>query len=250
MPKSLGFAGFLDVPAGNVEGYDCVNKFGASPEVAADTQEDVWDGAGQYPWPTWGTAPITHLRQAVDQAGLRGALVEAQGLTITGTIIVQEKNLDAADTTTIVAWNTPMSRIFRLKVFAAVASDQLVQATNAAETVIYAQITIGKNQTLMALSTVPLGKTAYITQYYADHVRTTARDPVSVEFGLWVAEPANGFTFQLKHEKATSEQQTDLSHAFKPYLKVEELRDIKMTALPDTSPAHVHAGYDYILVNN
>lgn len=102
-----------DIPLGNVSGSFPVNKFGANVLVTADTIEDIWDGGGTYVYPT--TADITHVHQLVDQVNLRGADVEVQGLDINWDLVVQTQQLDAADTSTLVALGTPLLRIFRIK---------------------------------------------------------------------------------------------------------------------------------------
>jgi len=227
-----------------------INKFGASPEVALNTREDIWDGAGQYTYAT--TAAITHIRAGVDSATTQGATIEVQGLDTNWAQVTQTKDLDGTTSTVEVELDTPLIRVFRMKVLEDAVMDQQIWAgdddfvVGAASAI----IGIGNNQTLMALYTVPAGKTAYLTSYYANVVDTTNKTPTSTEIGLWVADRDNGYEFQLKHQVGIAEGGGGFQHAFNPYYKFTEKTDIKITALPADEPAHVHGGFDLLLVND
>ena len=78
-------------------------------------------------------------------------------------------------------------------------------------------------------------------------MRDSIKDPDSVEFGLWVADRANNYAFQIKHYVGLPKLASGQQHFFKPYFKVTEKSDIKMTALADSAGANVHAGFDIIL---
>jgi len=146
-----------------------------------------------------------------------------------------------------------MIRIFRMKVLADVVSSSDIRCHNAGETIDYAVIQAGNNQTLMAIYTVPNGKTAYMTSYYADNVPTATKKPDSVEFQLWVADRDNSYEFQLKHEKAIPISGVGFQHYFKPYFKITQKSDIRISAdvVGGTGDdGHPHAGFDLILVNN
>jgi hypothetical protein len=235
----------LEIARGNIDRLSVVNKFGENTDIADGIIEDVWDGGGTYPFPT--TATITHIKQSVDQATMRGKTIEVQGLNATWDLVTQNVVLDGTLTTTLVALGTPLIRVFRMKVMANVVGTQNIVLVNAGATVTYAQITAGANQTLMAIYTVPRGFTAYITNYYYDYVRDAIKDPDSVEFGLWVADRANNYEFQIKHNVGLPKLASGQQHFFKPYFKVTEKSDIKMTALSDGAGANVHAGFDLIL---
>lgn len=244
----------LLIARGLIDGTGQVNKFGENPDITAGTVEDVWDGGGTYVFPT--TATITHIRQATDQVGTDGgATIEAQGLDASWGLVVQTADLDGTDTTTEVILPTPLIRIFRMKVLANVvlAADVWAGATGMAAATSKAIIQTGNNQTLMAIYTVPAGKTAYMTQYYADNVPTAARVPDSVEFKLWMADRDNGYEFQLKHERAIPYQGDGFIQPFNPYMKIAQKTDIKISAGVVggvTDDGHPHAGFDLILIDD
>ena len=240
----------LQLARGQIYNHSSINKFGGSPEVAADTKEDVWDGAGTYTFST--TADITHVRSAVDSATTQDATIEVQGLNANWDLVVQTKDLDGDDSTTEVELGTPLIRIFRMKVLENAVMDQDIWAgdddfvVGAAKAI----ITAGHNQTLMAIYTVPDDCTAYMTAYYASVVDTTNKTPTSTEIGMWAADRDNGYEFQLKHQMGIAQAASGFRNEFYPYYKFNKKTDIKITALPTDEPAHVHAGFDLILVKN
>jgi len=228
-----------------------VNKFGENPDIANSTTEDVWDGGGTYSYPT--TALMTSMSQTTDQAAMQGATIELQGLDASWDLIVQTKALDASDTTTVITLDTPMIRCFRMKVLANVVSDQDIRCHNAGETVDYAIIQAGNNQTLMALYTVPNGKTAYMSQWYSDNVPTSTKKPDSVNFTLWMADRANSYEFQVKSKRGIPISGPGFNHPFRPYLKITQKTDIRINALVNGGAGddgNPHSGYDLIMIDN
>ena len=238
----------LDISAGLVSGKSTVNKFGENISIADGTTEDVWDGGGTYSFPA--TADITHISQAVDQSTMRNQTVEVQGLDTNWDLTVQNVVLSATLTTTAVALTTPLRRVFRMKVLANVVTTQAVNLKNTGGGTTYATIQAGNNQTLMAIYTVPNGKTAYMTSYYCDTTESTGKEPKSTEFKLWVNDNTNGYQFQLKHEKSISKAASGFQHEFRPYFKINGKCDIRISAEPNDEDAHVHAGFDLILVDD
>ena len=238
----------LEVASGNIAGVSSVNKFGANEDVASGTEEDVWDAGGIYTFPL--TADITQIRQSVTQVAMQGATIEVQGLDVNWDLVIQTVDLDAADTTTPMPLDTPLRRVFRMRVLENIVATQNIIATNAGLTVTYARITPTNNQTEMAIYTVPSGYTAYITSYYCDYVKVTGKDPTSIDFYLWMADRANNYAFQIKHSKGIPQNGSGFQHFFQPYFKVTEKTDIKISALSNGAAAHVHAGFDIVLVEN
>jgi hypothetical protein len=243
----------LDISAGNIPGQSNMNKFGGGFEAAAGTTYDVWDNAvanAVYDWPT--TATITHVRAATDSAATQGLAVELKGLDANWNITVQNATLDAIDSETEVLLTTPLIRIFRKRVIANVVADQNIWsgATGMAAATATSVIQAGNNQTLMALYTVPNGKTAYMTGFYASVVDATNKTPTSTEVRLWAADRDNGYEFQLKMATAIAEGGSAEHHHFSPYNKFTQKTDIKVTMNCTDEAGHVHAGYDLILVDN
>jgi hypothetical protein len=241
----------VEVPAGNVPGESSVNKFGNNGALGTSSTETIWDGSNVYTFP--GTADITHLRQAVDQAAMRGETIEVQGADTDYTLTVQNVDLDGSDTTTPVALGTALRRVFRMKVLSSVVTTQNVELRNVGGGTTYALITAGNNQTLMAIYTVPASKTAYITNYWGSLNKDSGGGDPDVVIRMWDQDNANGYAPQLKHLLGLdSDAGSHFRHPFEPYRKVTEKTDIYLTAqnLSGSATADVSGGFDIILRDN
>jgi len=148
--------------------------------------------------------------------------------------------------------DTALRRVFRVKVLDDTEMDQDIwvgpdpaSAANSS-----AIITTGNNQTLMAILTVPNGKTGYLPNYYCDYVRSAAKDPNGIEFKLWARDNTNGYAPQLKHAKGIPKQAAGFDHPFKPYYKFLAKTDVFLTGQPSGAGAHANAGFDMIMIDD
>jgi hypothetical protein len=236
---------YLQISRGKVNGHTEVLKFGRNQDLPSGVREDIWDGSAMYPWPS--TADITHIH-STDSLDV-GVEIEVQGLDVDYNQITQTKALDGADAQTLVALDTPMIRNFRNKNVSGTDLLGNLHTTNAGDSVTYGQITAPFNQTLMALYTVPAGKTAYLTRYYA---LINKKPNAAADIELYVRP--FGQVFQLKHNTNTIDSgSTVVNMPFFPHsppLKVEEKSDIKITALASAAGVDISAGFDLILVDN
>lgn len=239
----------LEIARGNIKGQSGVNKFGMNPAIAKNTTEDVWSGGGTYSFP--GTADITHISQAADQETMRGETIEVEGLDTNWNLTVQTVDLNGADTSTAVVLTTALRRVFRMTVQANVVTDQDVNLKNVGAGTTYGVITAGDNQTAMAIYTVPNGVTAYMTRYWGDLSEDIAANPRSVLFDLQTADRDNSYAFRVQMHKAVSLEGNAFEFPFRPYLQITQKTDIKVAAhVTNDFSAHVHAGFDLILVDN
>ena len=238
----------LDIPRGNVPGMSSVNKFGRNDAIASGSTEDIWDGGGTYSFPA--TALMTSISQTADQAALRGEIVEVQGLDANWNLVVQNATLDASNTTTVVTLATALIRVFRMKVLANVVSTSPIRVHNAGETVDYAVIATGNNQTLMAIYTVPADTTAYMTKYYAT-LNPGSGNLTAMTIRLWARDNENGYQRQLKHVIGLDEDGTSgFQHVFVPYYKFEQKTDIYIDGTTAGAAADISAGFDLIVIDN
>ena len=235
----------LTIPMGVFGRLSHINKFGALDPVPVDTPTDIWDGGGLYPFPT--SAVITNVSQTADQVANRGALVEVQGLDADWNQVIQTVALDAADTTTAVALGTPLLRCFRMILKGDTPCDSTIRAHNAAESVDYAIISVGANQTLMAVYTVPANKTAFMTSYFVSNIDTATRTPKSTEILLQAITNTDSSIRTVKHANAIPEAGPPLQHFFNPYYRFQEKTDIVINVECAFADGHVHAGFDIIL---
>ena len=238
----------LEVSRGNINGVAGVNKFGRGVVTSGSTFE-IWDGNAAYVFPA--TALMTSISQTADQAGMQDETVEIQGLDANYAAVTQTAILgpSASSTATVITLGTPLIRCFRMKVLADVVTTSPIRVHNAGETQDYAIIGTGNNQTLMAVYTVPAGKTAYVTNYWAHHNPATGQDPTSNPITLWARDKANAYEAQVKHVVGLPNG-AGFVHPFNPYPKFTEKTDLFITAAPVGKTADVSAGFDLFLVTN
>lgn len=234
----------LLIPRGTYPGVTSINKFGHNPAVAIGIEEEIWDGSVAYVFPT--TALMTKLNTTDDVIAMRGESVELTGLDADWEAVTQTVVLDASNTTTLVVLGTPLIRCFRMKFQSSVVSTTAITLVNDADTTLYAIIGTGENQTLMAIYTVPAGRTAYMTNYYAHVNPGTNLDPTAMPFRIWSRDNAQLFAPQITHKFGLISG--SYQHFFTPHKKFTEKTDIYMTAQPVGKAADVTAGFDLILI--
>jgi len=241
----------LNIAMGVYPNVSHINKFGKNTVIANGSKEHLWDGNTAYTFPT-DTTTMTHIRAGTDSAVTQGAVVEVQGLDVNWDLVTQTKALDGSDSTTEVALDTALLRCFRMKMLDDTATDQAIWlgdddfVVGAAKAI----IAIGKNQTQMAIYTVPAGHTAYVTGYYAAHNPLSGSNVTSMDVELWGADNANSYAAQLKHQRGVPND-ASFHHDFEPYVVFTEKTDIFLTCTPiTTQAASVSGGFDIILVND
>jgi len=241
---------FLQTSRRKIQGLSHINKFGRSTAITTTNTWEVWDGNAAYVFPA--TALMTKMSQTADQEALRDGTIEIIGLDASWNLVTQEVNLNSSNTTTAVTLTTPLIRCFRMKVFEDVVTASPVRVHNTAENQDYAIISTGNNQTLMAVYTVPNGKTAYVTNYYAT-ANPGGGQPTTFFVRLWGKDNDVGYARQLKHHLGVSadvDAYGHFQHFFKPYYKFTQKTDIIITGTPTGASVDVSAGFDLVLVDN
>jgi len=246
---------YFEVAKGDIPGYSSINKFGTNQDIADGTEEIVWSGSGVYTFST--TADITHIVSS--STSDNGKTIEIQGLDSNWDLVVQEKAL-GSPATTGVALDTALIRVFRMRVNDASTNVGTVQCGVGAVTTAFtagnlrAQVDVGNGQTLMAIYTVPAGKTAYLTKYYCSVIGDPgppSRAPDYSIFRLYSVDRANGYAPQLKHAVGAAMVGTSLvEHEFLPAGLATEKTDIYITAQPEGDIGSVSAGFDLVVVDD
>ncbi len=220
--------GNLPIAAGEVTGYSSINKFGATDgDVTAGTIWDGNSGTTTYPYPADGVITIT-------SASNTGANVEVQGL---------DDNFEPA--TEVVAigdtGTTTFSRIFRA-IMVDTNNDSDVTVNQGGS--LAAKIIQDQGQTLMAVYTVPAGKTAYLTHvnYSSDKAATNS----AMQFRLF-ARPENG-TFNIKGVLGSAGGAV-IDYKYDVPLKFTEKTDLKIDLIA-AQAATCTATLELILVDN
>ena len=232
------------IASGLVPGTSCVNKFGLGTVTGT---EEIWDAAdtvGDYTYMT--TASTLYISS--DDAG-DGQVYEVQGLDANLELQVVEVTASGFN---FVALDETWLRVFRAKNLGTTdnagniyISDDNTDAggDGVPDTLanVKAQIGIGNNQTLMAIYTVPAGKTAYMTHWGAS---VGKGDDVTITL---VVRPFGG-VFQVKDHKDL--YQTIAEREFAPYLKILEKEDIALKGAIGAAGGQASGSFDLILVDN
>lgn len=238
----------LEVAQGNIVGQIGVNVNGANADVASGTQEDITDLGGTYTYPTSNT--IRAVKQSVDQPTLASAPIEIVGLDINWDLVTQTVNLSAGDTTNLITLGTYLRRVLSARILSDVVATSDVVVTSSSGLVDSAKILAGAQKTAMCQYTIPAGYTGYITKFNLDYLKTSSKNPDGIDFAIWTADRLNDYAFTEIKSIGLANGAGPYEHIFMPYLKIEEQTDIKITATPSGGAAHVHAGFDLILVEN
>jgi len=231
----------LRVAKGEIAGHTIMSKFGQNDDIGTGAYEDIWDGGGTYPYPADGTAPITRL---ISDNAADTELIEVQGLDINGDLVIQTKTLTG---TTAVILDTPLWRVFRLKNIGTSDIVGKICAINDADTVDYACIIGGNNQTLMALYTIPNDKTGYLLQGTNSLIGLTRAYSLS---GKLMMRPY-GLVFQLK--KTFGLASDGSGYMVMPFPlpgKIPARTDIRVSAISSSNGGGLNTTFEILLVDN
>lgn len=167
VPGSAEIDFFLAVAKGDFTGYSNVSKFGYNPAVPSTAYESIWEGSNAYPWQTVADQLEVLSDDADDtSAGTGARTVEIEGLDSSWNVITETVIMNGTTAVTTIA---SFLRIFRARVVTAGTSlrnegnitirDQDTSTTRA---LITNGPTSSFGQTLMAVYTIPAGKTGYV----------------------------------------------------------------------------------------
>lgn len=145
----------LQVSRNQIPYHKRVFKFGFNSDVDG-TEETIWDAGGIYVYPSSAIA-MTATTTAGTASDDNGVLVTIEGLDTDYNEVSEEVTLAGAGTATT---TQTFLRVYRAFVSGSQEPTGSINIANGGTT--YARITLGENQTLMALWTVPAGYTAYI----------------------------------------------------------------------------------------
>lgn len=218
----------LPIAAGEVTGYSSINKFGATDgDVTAGTVWDGNSGSTAYPYPAAGVISVTSTQNS-------GANVEIQGLDNNFELATEVVAIGATGSTTF-------SRVFRAVMVDTNNDDDVIINQGGS---IAAKIIEDQGQTLMAVYTVPAGKTAYLTHvnYSSDKAATNS----AMQFRLF-ARPENG-TFNIKGVLGSAGGAV-IDYKYDVPLKFTEKTDIKIDLIAAQSTTCT-ATFELILVDN
>jgi len=240
----------MSIVMGDIKEASVMHKFGMNPDIdTGSVPEDIWDFGGVYTFST--TADIDTISSS--NAG------DTQEVTIYGLDENWETCVQTVTLTgrTKVTLTTSLIRVFRMVnigttdiagiVYCYVDGDITDGAPDTPGDV-RAIISDGHNQTLMAIYTIPAGKTGYLVDAYSviSHIRSSEAALMRLRVRPF------GSVFQTKNTSALNSNGTSyVSRKPKIPSKLLEKTDIKIQCTSVTAiNTAISAGFEIILVDN
>lgn len=227
----------LQVARGQISWHDKVHKFGFNPLIN-DAEETIWDVGGIYSYPS---TAVKMTATSTDGANDEDVQVTIQGLDADYNEISETVTLNASGTEET---NSFFLRVFRAFIEGSQEPSGTINITNTGTT--YARVTLGDNQTLMCVWTVPAGYTAYLLQK-----DVTCLTEANNKFGTirFVSKEFGG-VFKTKDKFAVQNDHTEIAYSIP--LSIPEKTDIEVRAIGSSSNSelHVSASLDIIYIKN
>jgi hypothetical protein len=225
----------VQVSRGQIPGHTTLFKYGYNPNII-NVNETIWDVGGIYSYQSSALAmTVTSAGGATDQ----GVKVTISGLNADYKELTEEVTLNASGVATTVGL---FLRVFRAFVSGDTAPTGNINITNGANT--YARITLGENQTLMAVYTVPAGKSLYLHNGTATHGTDTSGAFMTVRF--MIRAPGGVFRTAVKIDVTGAE----LLFPFHYPLRLPERYDLEVRAICNKNQINaVSATFEGVLVN-
>jgi len=227
----------LQISRGQIPGHYRLHKFGFNPLIN-NSEETIWDVGGIYAYPS-SAAKMTAT--STDGANDDGVQVTIQGLDANYNQLSETVTLDG---TGVGETSGFFLRVFRAFIAGSQEPSGTINITNASTT--YARITLGENQTLMCVWTVPAGHTAYLLQK-----DVTCLTEANNKFGTLrlISRKPSG-VFRTHDKFALQNAHTEISYSTP--LPFTEKTDIEVRAIGSSSNSelHVSAALDIVYIKN
>jgi len=227
----------LQTSRSQISYHNTLFKYGYNPAIL-NAEETIWDAGGVYAYPGSAVAmTVTSASGATDS----GVTVLISGLDASYNELEEEVTLNASGTATTTGL---FLRVFRAYVSGATSPAGNITIANGGTT--YAQISAGENQTLMAVYTVPAGKTLYISEGIATHGTGTSGGVfMTVRF---LVKPFGGvFRTQVKLDVVESQ----IYYPFAYPIKVTEKSDVEVRGICNKNQSNaLSASFNGVLVDN
>lgn len=229
----------IDIARGIVRGASSVHKFGATPEMSQNQTGSIWDiDDTLYPWSAFDTAGVLTI-PAVNVAD-NGHTVTVLGLDENYNEVSEEFTVSSSGTVT---GTQTFKRVYRAFCTAGgVTNTGNINVQRGATTVL--RITAGQGQTLMAIYTVPRGKTAYLLQG-ACTVEANA-DATGNMFVRYFGQD----TFRIGHSFEVSGAGGQYFYKFGVPIQIPQKSDIDVRATVRSNNARITAAFDILLLDN
>lgn len=224
----------LQVSRGQIALHQSLFKYGYNP-IIVNVEETIWDVGGTYSWITNAAPLVCTSASAGSDEGVVGVV---EGLDANYNEISETFTLNASG-----VYTTELSffRVHRAYITGDTAPVGNLNFTIGATT--YARITAGENQTLMAVYTVPAGKTLYVTQGVATHGTDNSGAFMTVRFKA--RSEGSVFRTATKVDIINSE----ILFPFNLPLKIPEKTDLQVTAICSKNQSNaIAATFEGVLI--
>lgn len=223
--NSYGSAANIPIAAGDLLGYQHINKFGYR-DTLASSYEAIWDGTTAYPYiSTAGPASVA-------TAGSDTGTVEIQGLDSNYNLTTETIAIGSSGVVNFI-------RIFRV---VQLTGTNVAAINVSVDGVVRAIIKAGAGQTLMAVYTVPAGKTAYLMKFQGSIDKSNGETKFR-----FVSRPFGG-VFNVKGQFGTAAG-SPITYDYPVPLKFAEKTDLEVRAISGNTLG-AGAIFDLILVDN
>ena len=225
----------LQISRGQIPYHTSLFKYGYNPNII-NVEETIWDVGGAYAYPASAVAMTVTSASGATDSGVTGIVF---GLDADYNEVNETFTLNGSGTYTT---TQTFLRVFRAYITGSSAPAGNITIANGGTT--YAQITAGENQTLMAVYTVPAGKSLYVYQGIATHGTGTSGG-VYMTVRFLVRSPGEVFRTAVKIDVSESE----ILYPFAQPLKIPEKSDVEVRAICNKNQANaISASFDGIIV--
>ena len=223
--------GLLGASANLHDGISVIHKFGYNPDIAnGSVPETIWSAGGLYPWSAFDSASTLTVvsTNASDTCTLKISGLDENFYMFSETVTLNG--------TTNVTTARAFKRVYRMSY----SDDAVGNITAKIGATTVAQVQAGKNQTLMAVYTVPAGYEAYL--FAGDASVNKAHD---AQIGFYARLP--GESFKIAHMAEVYEN--SYRYDFVAPLRITEKTDLDVRVdVVENSNTRVTANFDLLLV--
>lgn len=231
---------YLEVQQGLITGYQFNHKFGAAPSMAAGTAT-VWDvNDTLYPWDALGSGSVVNIER--NNVADNGFVVTVQGLDDNYEFAEEDITITGADQVGSQLF-TRVNRAFISDAGTTNAGDIDIEVGAAGGTTV-GRITAGYGQTLMAVYTIPAGKTGYLV-----HLACTGSSDTDAS-GSVVKRVFDQDAFRIQHAFEIQLRGGQYEYTFGAPLVFDEKTDIEIRIVNRSNNKRITAAFDILLVDN
>ena len=241
--NSAGISSNINIAAGLVDGWASIHKFGAVPAMSQGQSGTIWDVDDTfYPWSAFDTPGVLTISTTTSNGTLSSL---DDGITVH--VLGLDENFEEVEDTFTISGNSAtgtvsFKRVYRAYTYGINANQTQIRVSRGATEVL--RINIGKSQTLMAVYTVPAGKTAYLIQG-----TTTCAASSDATVDMFVRYFGQD-SFRIGHTLEVAGVGGQYTYQFGVPIPIPEKSDLDVRAEVRSNNARVTAAFDILLVDN